>query len=46
MTNDELALIEGVELALDCGYDLPEEHFKKYQELIKKRSNENEMQSK
>ena len=36
-TDGECALIDGVELAIDCGYELPEEHLKRYHYLIDQR---------
>ena len=45
LVNGKCALIDGVEQAIDCGYDVPEEHLKIYDDLIEKRREINEMQS-
>lgn len=37
MTHEEQAIIDGVELALDWGLPIPEEQYKKYEELIERR---------
>lgn len=40
-TQEELAFIEGTELALDCGSPIPDEDFEKYIELTKGRGETN-----
>lgn len=40
-TQDELAFIEGTELALDYGMPIPDEDFEKYIELTRSRGDTN-----
>ena len=45
MTERDLAIIQGVELAMDWNLPVPEEQIKKYYDLIERRSDQIEMQS-
>lgn len=45
MTREELAIIDGVEPALDWNLPVPEEDLKKYEEPIKRREEKNEQNS-